>query len=239
MVPRLSRPSCARESQHAGRNSGALRLLCASAVFFFAPRANAQEIRITGPLAGCPGGHYHPARLEWAVWNSAGVVVGQDGPSSATAGIGTEVTARLSAFPRGFEGLYPDDPELRGGLFASAETRSSGALVETGLTAHLRTDRDAFVELRGGGGYASYDDRRSAHVGAALALGARFVLERLQPLQPNTPCSHERQSLADVTFARFVLSYRRTTDFSGWEMGIGLEVTPTLVVLPRRLAVRR
>jgi hypothetical protein len=73
----------------------------------------------------------------------------------------------------------------------------------------------------------------------AAGIGYRTVFDRLRYGLPE-PCDQLREAdtVADATFARLVASFRRTTDFSLWQMDVALEITPTAALAGSRLFAR-
>jgi hypothetical protein len=121
----------------------------------------AQEVRITGPLTGACvavlARYFAPARVEWAYWISGGILtdVGPRGVERMLplVGLGAEMTTGVwspSLDPKSCTKEWRQNrPELPLGAWAGAETRSTGALMEGGLTAHLGTTDDYLNKLSG------------------------------------------------------------------------------------------
>lgn len=210
----------------------------------------AQEVELTGPRVGACTlplrRHYVPAHLEWAFWNAGGMAVADHRATSLTVGSGAEITTGVLTYD-GFPARSHtrSGGEVRLGPWGYAETRSAGALVETGLTAHvgaldhgLRSPSAfAMFDLRGAAGYGEYGGRGSPHWTIALGVGYRTVFDRLT-YGWDMACGAVREPdwLADATFARIVTSYRRTTELPGWELTFMLEMTPTVALIGSRLA---
>jgi hypothetical protein len=228
--------------------------MVAMAIFALEGPADAQQLVLNGPLDTCDlvlRHYYVPARIEWAVWAAGGVIGTFDRPASLALGIGAEATMgvfRYDGFPaRRWKDHFDDEHrnrgELRLGPWGQAETRSAGALVEAGLTMHLGGLNDnlrfpntyVMFDLRVGAGTGQYTTLRSPHAMIALGIGYRTVFDRLVS---GGECDHIRgpHMFADATFARLVLSYRKTTEFIGWEAGLMLEITPTAALIGKRLS---
>ncbi len=134
--------------------------------------------------------------------------------------------------------------EVRIGPFVQAETRSPGALVEAGVTAHLGvvhddvrllflTDPPGMFNLRLAGGYGAFPGGHSPDVAASLAWGYRFVFDRRR-LVVASAAPAPPLSIADATLFRLVTTVRRATDLPAWEAVLGVEVSPTVVLIAPR-----
>jgi hypothetical protein len=245
-----------------------LRFACFFVCFAIVAAASpcaAQEISLSGPLAGaCPAvlaRYWVPARVEWGTWVTSGVtglVSAGTASASAFVGAGVEATAGVvdyRGFPAPRVGLHSafapreDRAELRLGPWAAAETRSVGAVVEAGVTAHLGTTGDliqvlflaapaGMFDLRLGGGYGAFVDRgrgdgRSGHVTLALGWGARVVFARHTwggACDPAPPPA----LFADATLVRLVATVRRAIDVPATEVLLGIELSPTWALAPMR-----
>jgi hypothetical protein len=93
-------------------------------------------------------------------------------------------------------------------------------------------------DLRAGAGYGDFPGGRSKEFNASLAWGPRFVFARGSW---GVPCDDPPppDALADATFVRLVATIRRATDVSIWEGVLALELTPTMVLAPMRVKLRR
>jgi hypothetical protein len=237
-----------------------------------ARRSDAQEIQITGPLTGACIARLDrysvPATGEWSTWMSAGATgragLDVDGVRhvGGVVGIGAELTTgvfRYIGFPAPPLHLRrrkrpPDSwhsrayAEVRIGPWGQGLTRSDGAVVEGGLTAHLGTVDDdvrtlvfaapyGMFDLRIAGGYGAFPRGRSPHVAVAIGWGYRVAPDRqswggaCDP--PPSPAS-----VADAALARVVSTFRQPTDFPGWEAVIALEVSATWFTVPSRMTNR-
>ncbi len=134
---------------------------------------------------------------------------------------------------------------MRIGPFVQGETRSPGALLEGGVTAHLGVLRDnvrflfvnapaGMFDVRLAGGYGAFSGGRSPDVAASLLWGYRFVFDRQRIVEraaDEVPPLH----VADATLIRGVATVRRATDLPAWEIVLGLEVSPTVVLIAPRV----
>jgi hypothetical protein len=140
------------------------------------------------------------------------------------------------------------DGELRVGPWLAGETRSAGALVEGGVTAHLGTvddyvnglvflERYGVFDLRLAGGCGAFPEGRSPHVGLALGWGYRFVFDR-QSWGGACDAEPAPSLLADATLVRLVATVRTATDFPATEVLLGVEISPTMLLAPKRASYR-
>lgn len=233
-----------------------LMAMAACATLVSSAPVAAQEVRITGPISGACvavlARYCMPARVEWAYWISGGILtdIGPRGVERVLprVGLGAEMTMGVwspSMAPETFTRPWRENrPELRLGAWAGAETRSTGALVEGGLTAHLGTTDDhlntlfyqapkGMFDLRVGAGYGAFSGGRSPHLALSIAWGYRTVFERhtwggLCDPVPEPP------AIADATLVRLVATLRRPLDFPAWEAVLAVELSPTAVLVPWR-----
>jgi hypothetical protein len=201
-----------------------------------------------------------PTRFEWSYWIAgSGLVDATPRVSGAGyAGVGAEITGTVVnyvGFPA--RGLPPRlrSPEvrakllpyrhtyfgqLRAGAWAQAATRPTGALVEGGATLHLGTVADALeqlwtaapwgtFDLRAGAGYGAFPGEHSPFMSLGLGWGYRFRTDRTlwgsscDPV-PATVLSREAK------IGRLVVTGRRAAHGDVWEIGIGLELSPTAAI---------
>jgi hypothetical protein len=217
--------------------------------------ASAQEIDPAGLASGCavaaPKYWYLPARFEWAFWNSLEL---RGAPATPSIGIGVEVTTGLARYT----GAPAPGPSVREGKWGASELRIGpwlagsigrpGALAEGGVTLHVGAVYDdpaiaiwlPSFDVRVGLGYADRDGRRGAHGTVALAFAIRTVFSRRTgAIDECERIAAPAATVADATFARWVLSARPAFDGGATEFGIALEFTPTLALYGTRFASRR
>jgi len=217
----------------------------------------AQEIHLTGPLAGACilrlDRYAVPAQLEWAFWTGGGVAIDEGVQPMASAG--AEATTGLVEY-EGFPArtyahrLDPDRPQDRTGLaelrmgpwFQGTYGGPGEALAELGLTMHAGTvgklEPWGELDLRIGAGYASRDAIGAPHVALALGWGYRWVFDR-QTFGGACDRSPDPEPLADATLARVVTTVRRTFEAPRWEFTLALEFTPTVALIAKRHEQRR
>jgi hypothetical protein len=138
---------------------------------------------------------------------------------------------------------------LRVGPWAQGETSSAGARVEGGITTHLGVTEGylpglglfapaGVLDLRAGAGYGAFHGMRSPHLTLGLAWGYRWVDDRVTWGGACDP-DIEPPRVADATLVRLVTTVRRTTDFAALELGLALEVSPTVALEPARARQKR
>lgn len=246
--------------------SASVALATACGIFTAPSTARAEEIQLDGPLAGaCIArlDHYCvPAVLEWTSWVSAGATdlrQGLQGRIEPFVGVGAEVTRGVLTYG-GFPAPYPryapghgsrrlDHAEVRLGPWAAGETRATGAALEGGLTAHVGSTNDyryasaqwtplGNIDLRLGAGYGAFLSGRSPYLVVGLGLGYRVVFDRHTWGGACDPMPRA-DALDDATLVRIVATLRRPTDFPASELLIGIEVSPTSVLVWSRAQRRR
>lgn len=232
--------------------------IVAGAWLGLASPAGAQEIELQGPIRGaCTAAlvrYCVPATLEWAPWVSGGIAFGVGERALPGVGVGLELTAGIldwagpplsgaasetKAGPTGYRA------ELRLGPWAYAETRAGdGAVAEGGVTFHFGTTNDnlarlvdivpaGMFDLRLGGGYGAFPAGRAPHYAVALGWGYRVAPERSTW---GGGCDPEPAPalLTDATVFRLVTTARHSPELDAWEIGVALELSPTLVMLKER-----
>ena len=222
--------------------------LATSLILTSASPCAAQEIVLVGPLRGaCIATCVRmsvPSPLEWSYWVSSGATylrwVGNDQLVPFIA-VGVELTTGFPDHEKTWTPHRAWRPDPRVGVWANAEARgltSPGALVETGLTAHLgmvdeyRSTWGAF-DLRAGFGYGAFPNGRAPELAVGFGWGYRIAFDRYTwggacDAVPQPP------AVADVTFVRIVTMLRGATTVSAFELQVGIEVTPTVALLARR-----
>jgi hypothetical protein len=201
-----------------------------------------------------------PTRFEWSYWVAGGGLVDAAPRVSGAgyAGVGAEITTTVVnyvGFPARCLPPRLHAPELRAklrpygnhyfgqlraGAWAQAATRPSGALVEGGATLHLGTPADALehilvaapwgmFDLRAGAGYGAFPAERSPFMSLGLAWGFRFLTDRTVWRSSCDPVP-ATVWFGEAKIARLVVTGRRAALGGVWEIGVGLELSPTAAV---------
>jgi len=195
-----------------------------------------------------------PARLEWAPWVGGGIAFGVGERALPALGVGLELTTGVldwAGVPLSGEASDTKGDargyraELRVGPWVYAETRGTGqAVAEAGLTMHFGSTNDqlpklaravpgGMFDLRAGGGYGAFPAGRAPHFALALGWGYRVAPDRSSwggACRPDPPAA----TLADATVFRLVTTARHSPELEAWEIGLALEVSPTIVMLVSR-----
>lgn len=171
MSPRIPRRRCAR--------AGSLACALATGVLAAPPPAQAQEIRVTGPLGDRDKvfalmAETVTSRHDAYLWLALGGTAAPEKGASSFHGAGAEITNSLLGLSR----VLGIPTELRWGPWGQMWLDGVGGRAEGGLAVQLYAYRPGVhvpVELRLGGGYGEDSLGRTPHLSVTVAAGARYI----------------------------------------------------------------